>query len=255
MRLRWITAHGVLVLTLAATGGACHFTSASQGGRPAANEVLRRPALGSPGPKLYPVDEGGQDEGFREFRAKLLDALKRRDADFILAILDPHVLNSLGGNGGIEEFKEQWRPEEKDSDLWPTLTAVLEMGGSFEAAGGGKVFCAPYVSSRWRSVISQLPNDAEPLEYQAIIRENVAVRSAPRPAAAVVAALSYDVVRVDDAEAANDSNAAGGWVKVTTAGNQKGYIQSKDVRGPGDYRACFRRKGTDWIMTVFAAGD
>ena len=66
--------------------------------------------------KMYPVDEAAEDPEFFIFRSGLLAALQRRDVDFLYSILDPHILTSFGGDGGVDEFTTRWKPEEPTSE-------------------------------------------------------------------------------------------------------------------------------------------
>ena len=46
--------------------------------------------------KLPPVDEGATDAVWPRFKARLLDALERRDRQFVLGILDRNIRNTSG---------------------------------------------------------------------------------------------------------------------------------------------------------------
>lgn len=256
MRLPRGTKYLLSLSILAASASACVYEGTSAGSVPA-GEGTKRHAGRATGVKLLPTDEGAQDASFREFREQLLTALRSRDAAFVLSTLSPNILNSLGGSGGVGEFRERWQPERRDSELWPTLISVLEMGGSFETAKGEKIFCAPYVSSRWRTVIPKLPSSPEYPEYQAVIGEKVEVRTEPNHTAPVVTTLSYDIVKVDIEDAPDEGNPVGPpeWLKVTTLEDRTGYVLGKYVRSPSDYHACFQKKDEKWLMTIFASGD
>src|SRR5215203_3485385 len=146
--------------------------------------------------KLYPLDEGPQDSSFAGFRNKLLKAAKDHDVAFLLSILHPQIINNSDGERGVKEFKDQWKLDQPDSRIWETLATVVSMGGSFRVNDGQNEFCAPYVTSQWPNVVSQLPKSADPLDYEVIIEKDVALRSDPNPNAPVVTSLSYDVVKV-----------------------------------------------------------
>lgn len=209
------------------------------------------------GIKLYPVDEGLREQSFRVFREELLEATKKHDVNYVLSILAPNILNSLGGDGGINEFKQQWKPDRPDSELWETLSTILSNGGSFESDLRRKHFCAPYVSSQWRRINGRLPNDSDALDYAAIIERNVAMRREPSSSAPVVTSLSYDVVKVDSGGSVFDETLINSytWFKVTTLAGVEGYVSAQYVRGPSDYHACFEKIGEKWIMTILVAGE
>lgn len=202
--------------------------------------------------KLLPVDEGLQDPSFADFRDKLLTATRNHDVEFVLGVLDRNIINGSDTERGIKEFKNQWRIDQREGKLWETLSTILGMGGSFRVSEGNKEFCAPYVTSKWPTVVSQLPQGADPLDYQAIIDKDVAMRVEPDSRAATVTTLSYDVVKVNSlaprSEIKNSS-----WLKITTLSGQEGYVPDKYVRSETDYHACFKRFGSMWFMTELAA--
>jgi hypothetical protein len=96
--------------------------------------------------KLHPVDEAARDASLFILRARLLEAVQQRDTAFILSCLSPDIFNSFGGNAGVAGFKEEWKPDQPNSKLWPTLATVLALGGSFQ---NEKTFAAPYTYSRF----------------------------------------------------------------------------------------------------------
>jgi hypothetical protein len=203
--------------------------------------------------KLYPVDEGDRDPTFLIFRQRLLEAVKKRDAKYIRTILDPHITNTFGGDGGIDEFFERWKPESKETGLWEELTTILTLGGSFQEQGK-PIFCAPYVFSRWDSIESYL-TDTE-ASYAAIIGDGVKLRSAANNSSEVKAELHYDVVKLDYKNSVREPlKEKYAWLNVVTLAGERGYVSARFVRDPLDYRACFEKSGETWYMTHFVAGD
>jgi hypothetical protein len=207
--------------------------------------------------KLEPVDEGDKYPSFHSFREELVNAAKKRDSKFILSILAPDILNSLGGDGGIEEFKQEWKLDQPDSKFWDELLSILSMGGAFIDSGGAQEFCAPYVASQWKNLIKQLPKDSDSDEYAAVIRENVVLRSKPDQDSPVVDNLSYDIIKFDsNTPASNEPPVVDNqWVKIVTLSGKQGYVLSSDVRSPSDYHVCFKEVEGRWVMTIFAQGD
>src|SRR5262245_30481439 len=136
--------------------------------------------------KLYPVDEAAKEPTFFTFRARLIQAVQRRDSAFLLSILSPKIENSFGGDGGIEEFKTTWKPERPQSEVWPELAMVLSLGGAFDQDGN---FSAPYVFSKW-------PEQHDGFDLGAIIRDKVRVRAAPQISSSIMRELSFDIVEV-----------------------------------------------------------
>ncbi len=200
--------------------------------------------------QVLPVDEGKIDASFKAFREKLIEAVRKRDVKYVVGILDPAILNSFGGDGGIEEFKEMWKIDSPTSKLWDELLIVLTNGGSFFKEEEDNLFCAPYS-------FKHFPEDLDAFEYQMIFGNNVNLRAQPDLKAKTVAQLSYNVVKVDYENSVANKNKEGEylWLKVETLGGKKGFVNAKYVRSPIDYRACFEKKNGKWKMTTFVAGD
>ena len=77
---------------------------------------------------VVPLDEAARDPEFFVFRARLQRAAAAHDTAAVMGVVAPRILNSFGGDGGLEEFREKWRianPEK--SELWSVLGFVLAM--------------------------------------------------------------------------------------------------------------------------------
>ena len=95
----------------------------------------------------------------------MLEAIDRRDVAYVLRILDPAIKNSFGGDGGIEEFKQAWKPESPDSELWTELRFVLAHGGAFQEGN----FVAPYFFSSFPDLHDVPGYDEDSFRYGAVI--------------------------------------------------------------------------------------
>jgi hypothetical protein len=192
------------------------------------------------GRTLMPVDEAATLPGFFTFRAQLLRTVARRDAGELLAIVDPDIKNGFGGDDGKAAFERQWRPSSAESEVWATLATVLALGGKRSGEDG---FIAPYVFAAW-------PDGVDGFEHVAVVGERVRVRQAPRADAAELAQVSFSVLRRGQAD-----NAPEDWTPVILADRRTGYVSSRYVRSPIDYRAFFSKKGGRWWMVMLLAGD
>jgi hypothetical protein len=198
------------------------------------------PGIVSAQSRLLPVDQAASVPDFLRFRTQLKDALARRDAAAVLAVVSPDIKLSFGGDEGFAAFKTLWRPESPDSPLWETLSTVLSLGGTF--AGDG-TFTAPYVFANW-------PQDKDAFTFVAAIRPGVRVRRAPDSRAAVVATLDYTIVELLDPSAPDPT-----WSKIKTPDGKIGFVDARMVRSPIDYRVRFEKIDGHWRMTFFLAGD
>ena len=198
---------------------------------------------------VMPVDEAEKDTSFLAFRTKLIEAVKKRDAKYILSIVDQNIKNSFGGNNGIKEFKEMWKINDSKSEFWNEFLPVITNGGKF-IEGGDKMFCAPYS-------FTESPDDLDAYGYSVIFGKNVNLRSKPDSKAKTIARLSYNVVKVDyeNSIKINGEEFEYSWLKVETPGGKKGFVKAEFVRSPIDYRACFEKQKGKWKMIIFIAGD
>jgi len=198
---------------------------------------------------VMPVDEAGKDASFLAFREKLIEAVKKRDAKFVLSVVDPNIKNGFGGTDGVAEFKKHWKLNSPKSGLWKELLAVLTHGGTFDKRRRNS-FYAPYL-------FTNFPEDIDQFEYQAIFGNNVNLREKPDLNAPIIASLSYNIVKVDHQNSikspANEEDVL--WVKVETMGGKKGFVKPEFVRSSIDFRAGFEKKKGKWVMVFFLAGD
>lgn len=202
--------------------------------------------------QVFPVDEGKKDASFVAFRDKFIEAVKKRDVKFLLAVLDRDIKGSFGGDSGIADFKKLWKLDSPNSRLWDELLTVLTNGGTFSKREGlkNKEFCAPYS-------FTVFPEDLDGFEYQMIFGSDVNLRDRPDLKSKTVARLSYNVVKVDYENSVADKNREGEytWLKIKTLGGKTGFVSADFVRSPIDYRGCFEKINGKWTMTFFLAGD
>lgn len=186
------------------------------------------------GPKLAFVDEAAEDPTFAAYRDRLLAAVRARDIKTVLALSDPNVRTSFGGGGGRADLEQALQEE-----VWGELEQILSLGGTFRDG----MFWAPYVYSAW-------PDSHDAFESLAVIADDVSLRRSADASAPAIATLSRDVV-----ERASAPGAEGAWTKITTADGKTGFVETKLVRSPIDYRAGFTKRGAEWRMTALVAGD
>jgi hypothetical protein len=183
------------------------------------------------GPKLAFVDEASKDPSFATFRDQLATAVHARDTKAVLALTDPAIRTSFGGDGGHASLKEEH---------WRALDELLPLGGTFREG----MFWAPYVYSAW-------PESVDSFEYLAIVADDVPLRQSEDAGGPAIATLSRDIVKRAGQPGANP----GPWTKVETADGKTGFVESKFVRSPVGYRAGFIKTAAGWRMNALVAGD
>jgi hypothetical protein len=198
--------------------------------------------------QLRPIDEGQQDPSFHAFRQKMLEAISRKDAKSLLSVVDPNIQISFGGEEGIQAFRELWKPEDVNSEVWNTLAQLLRLGGTFGESKNE--FWAPYVFSRF-------PDNYDGFDFLAIIARDVKVRSEPNDKAPMIASLSYDIVlNLSGSDSQEPKNKADPiWVRIRLPDGREGFVSALFIRSPTDYRAGFKKNAGKWLLTHFVAGD
>lgn len=190
------------------------------------------------GPTLPFVDEAAQDGALVAYREELLVAVRRRDADALVRLVDPNIRTSFGGGGGEQDLRRML----EDPKRWADLEQLLTLGGTFLDAGEERTFWAPYVYSAW-------PDAHDAFTFSAVIAEEAPLLDAPN--GKPVATLSRNIVeRVEEPRAV-----AAEWMRVKTLDGRTGFVATKLLRSPVGYRAGFRRDGGRWRMNALVAGD
>jgi hypothetical protein len=187
--------------------------------------------------RLPPVDQCTGDSSFAHFRTELRLAVARKDGDALLELMDDSVLLTFGGRRGKSEFRNYWlaNPAEIDK-LWSELTEVLGLGCAVKAHS--RVFPSMFVQA----------DDLDGFETW-IARPGARLRARPALSGRVLAKLSWDVLT--EAEPWD----GGQWIAVRTSDGRSGHVHSSAVRSPIDYRLIVERRGADWRITYFVAGD
>jgi hypothetical protein len=197
---------------------------------------------------VKPIDGAKKDASFFAFRTKLIEAAKKRDAKYVLSILDRDIKNSFGGNGGIGEFKDFWKINNSNSKFWDEFLSVITNGGKFIKEGNSKLFFAPYT-------FTSFPGDLDAFSHNVITGDKVKLRLKADVNSPVVANLSYNIVEILESVKAKENIEKVSWYEIKTLGGKRGYVKAEFARSPIDYRAGFEKKGGKWKMTTFIAGD
>jgi hypothetical protein len=197
--------------------------------------------------KLAPVDEAAGDATWTRFRARLIDALLKRDHKFVDSLIERKVRN-ISGDDGIAEFRKLWELQKADSPLWSELPKVLFLGSVRVKREGSEEICAPYVYFKWPA---NAPDDAN----AAVIAREAIVQTRPSAGSPALSTAAYDLVHVTDWEVVDeDKNGKQIWVAVKTAAGT-GYLPQEQVRSPLEYRACFIKRDGNWRLSGLEVGE
>ena len=195
-------------------------------------------ALAIAATRLPPVDQCKGDPDFARFRSELQSAVAREDADALIALMDEKVMLTFGPGGeGKDQFRAQWlsNPAER-AKLWRELRDVLTLGCAVD--GESRVFPSMFAQA----------DGLDGFETW-IARPGARLRARPSAQAPVVAKLSWHVLTE------TGSWDGGEWIGVRTGDGRRGFVHRSAVRSPIDYRLIAERRGIDWRITYFIAGD
>jgi hypothetical protein len=203
--------------------------------------------------KMLPVDEGGGDATWVQFRGWLLEVLRREDRRALAGIIDGNVLNPLEAPRGIAAFRKLWDLEGTDKRLLQDLSAALQMGSAwYQPKKSVRLLCAPYVPIKWPL------DDVDPYDSGAITVKDALVKDGPSHMAGTLGNLSYDIIGVRDWEVADkDTQSQQRWVKVRYAGAaaaRDGFVPAEHIRSAVEYRACFARTTAGWRLMEYVLG-
>lgn len=200
-----------------------------------------------------PVDQAVQHPSFAAFRARLIDAVVRRDVDDVVAQASGDIHLSFGGHAGHADFRElltvpedslvdEFKHEaaQRREQYWDALEEVLRLGGRFTAPGR---FEAPYTFTVELSV------DDDPFRTGFITGDNVVLRDRPNRHGSAIGSLSYDIVTI------LDRGEGTRYREIRLASGRQGFVHEDYLRRPVDHRAIFEERDGKWHMVTFIAGD
>lgn len=215
--------------------------------------------------KLYPKNEIHKDSSLADFVCKLQYAIFKKDKAFLLSVVDKKIKNSFGGDDGIEEFKQMWKVDDANSEIWFYLSKLVSLGGTFSNYNvdqkSQSSFVFPYVYNL------ELPNDSiDIFSVMAATAATINVRSKPEISSKVLGQLNYDIVEVNYDHSVPMStekklkNAAypgeKEWYYVTTLDKKlSGFVYWEYLWSPVDYRLFLNKINGQWKITCLIAGD
>ncbi|KAF3890046.1 MULTISPECIES: SH3 domain-containing protein [Nostocales] len=192
------------------------------------------------------------NSSFYQFRERLKQAIRERNAKFIRAMADPNIKITFGSPIPFSSLKF----DDSNSLSWKRLERIMSIGCTpYEAPAGVKLdaYQCPHVSQA---------SLGDPFTDVYIVGENINVRAQPRNDSQVIGVLSDEVVKSDPSgfsrltqQQRQEQQTFEGWQPIITPTGQRGYVSSRYAYYPAGYRARFENKQGQWKMTVFIAGD
>jgi len=202
---------------------------------PAAAETAEPPI--PPKGRFAPRDECGSLPGAGQFRQRLIEAVRLRDADALAALADPGIKLDFGGGGGIAELRQ--RLASAEPSLWRELDALIPLGCAANEHGG--------LTMPW--VFDQDIGETDPYSAMLVMGEDERVLAEPRASARQIATVSWDLVEIMSLDPERP------FQPVKLANGREGYIATGKLRAVIDYRLIADRVGGRWKITALIAGD
>jgi hypothetical protein len=191
------------------------------------------------GYRIAPVDDTDRDPEFRNFAAKLNKIALKRDAKALKKLVDSDVVTGTGRKGDPEEkgwkaFVARWRPEERDSMLWETLTDILSLGC---VRMHPRLYVGPYL-------VWKFPRELDRRRYLVLTRDRLVLRESPQREGLALATLGFDVV-----ERTGERSADGQWVRVRVGGKE-GYVPAQYAHSVETPRIQFAQGDSGWRIVA-----
>ena len=189
--------------------------------------------------RVPPIDECGSDPAFVEYRTKLTEAVGRKDASALQALVATDVLVHLGGGTTWAAFTREWKLDQPgESTLWVELGQVIQLG--CEELNDLRIMPGNF---------SRLGEFEDALPTYFAIETGAALGSRPKESASLAATLDSHLL-FENFEAAPD-----GWLNAGLSDGRSGFVRLSAVRSAIDYRGGFEKRDGRGKMTSFVAGD
>jgi hypothetical protein len=187
--------------------------------------------------RFAPRDDCGELEGAPDFRNRLAEAVRLRDANAVVALAADDIQLDFGGGAGAAEFKK--RLTDPEGDLWEQLDTLLTLGCAANDEGG--------LTIPW--IFDQDIGDADPYSSMLVMGVDEPVHATANPSSEETGKVSWDLVEVVDYQPDSPLN------EVKLADGTTGFIATDKLRAVIDYRLLASRRNGQWSITSFIAGD
>lgn len=214
------------------------------------------------------IDRVQINSDFDQFRDRLRQAIRRRDANFVMSILPPEGVAM--GYGGLMPVSSL-QLNNHDSWFWQTLEKMMliescELDSYPGSIPDAAVWVCPNVANTfYRQYPSpeQLEETDYGLQQVVVMGQGVNVRSQPSTRTSVVGVLSNEVVTFDQSTWDNLQQATQqtmadpltGWTPVILPDQTRGFVYNRYVYQPLDPRGLFEHHDGHWQLFRILAGS
>jgi len=160
------------------------------------------------------------------------------------------VLVSFGGNGGKQEFMEQWKlgTKEGEAEFWQVMDKLLAQP-AWNDHETPQTLTFPWYFAAWPG-----EEDADGIFLS---QPGTALRAGPDDKAPLFATLGFQVLRHQPPEHDVDEIDwhATGWLPVAAPGHCLGYVRGQDAVALLGTRLVVRETNDGWEIEALVAGD
>ncbi len=226
----------------------------------------------SPQPKLddFPhqriVLKDQTNPEFARFRQQLQQAIQKRDAEFVSALIPQKGL-ALGF--GSPNTAKQLKLDDPKALFWSILEKAMGSTCGFadpNAVTAAKGWICPTVSRDFYQQYPPKPDAPPGLGYELsnviVVGDRVNVRALPNLNSEVVGILSNEVVKFDrkrfensQEEQINATDPISDWTPVVLPNRKQGYVYNRYAYRSLENRAIFKRVNGKWQITEMPGGD
>ena len=158
--------------------------------------------------------------------------------------MDIKILNSFGGDGGIDEFKGKWKIDDDNSRFWDIFKTSMELGGTF--SDDTLTFIFPYL-------VETFPNTYDPFFYGALIKEEANIYRSPNEDSKFHTTNYTIFEKLQWSDTIYEWNE--NYIPIIVNKKRYGFVRKNDFRSATDYRGRFVYTSNSWKLKSFVAGD
>ena len=203
---------------------------------------------------------------FAKFRQQLQQAIQKRDARFVSALIPPKGL-TLGF--GRPNTAKELKLDNPKALFWSILEKAMGSTCGFadpNATTDAEGWICPTVSRDFYQQYPAKPNAPPGLEYELsnviVVGDRVNVRALPNLNSEVVGILSNEVVKFDrkrfengQEEQINATDPMSDWTPVVLPNRKQGYVYNRYAYQALENRAIFKKVNGKWQITEMPGGD
>lgn len=185
------------------------------------------------------VDEASRDATLLDFRSRLLQAVRTKNAELLRPLVDPMITFEVGERGW-NEFVETTRLADPKSEIWVTIERNLSLGGRLLEPDA---FCAPYFTCpTW-------PGDDDDI-VKVVVNREVPIRQRPSMGAPTLGDASCKVFTAPGGTAWPETPA--GWSAVLLMDRRWGFVESSHVVVAETSLHLAKREGTWRLVAILS---